>query len=147
MVQKSLELGSTPEIFVEQVAGELHIKGWKRSQALLKTTCENEIIFELSDKTLKISCPEDCILYAPHDSKLNIQQVGKHAHLQALEGITEIHNIGGGLTLRDVGATRVENVGAEFSAKRVRGDLRAGTIGGGVRVRSVRHRWRKYPCR
>lgn len=137
MVQKSLELGATPEIFVEQVAGELHIKGWKRSQALLKTTCENEIIFELSDKTLKISCPEDCILYAPHDSKLNIQQVGKHARLQALEGITEIHNIGGGLTLRDVGATRVENVGAEFSAKRVRGDLRAGTIGGGVRVRDI----------
>ena len=137
MVQKSLELGPAPEIFVEQVAGDLHIKGWKRSEALLKTTCENKIVFELSDKALKISCPEDCILYAPHDSKLNIQQVGKHVRLQALEGVTKIHTVGGGLTLRDVGATNVENVGAEFSAKRVRGDLRVGTIGGGARVRDI----------
>ncbi len=137
MVQKSLELGATPEILIVQVSGELHVKGWKRREALIKTTCENEIIFDLSDETLRIDCPEDCILYAPHDAKLHIQQVGQYARVQSLDGSIQIDNVGAGLTLRDIGAASVKNVGSEFLAKRVHGDLRVGTVGGGARVRDI----------
>ncbi|MBC8509966.1 MAG: hypothetical protein H8D34_34395 [Chloroflexi bacterium] len=137
MVQKTLELGETPKITIENIAGDLHVKGWKRTEALIKTTCENQVVFEQGDQETKIDCPEDCIVYVPHDAVLQVKQVGGSARFSALGGTLEIGKIRGPLILRDVGSVEVGTIGGELSAKRVRGDLQAKNVAGNANIRDI----------
>lgn len=137
MVQKSLELGKAPKIVIEIIAGDLHVKGWKRTEALIKTTCDDLVTFEQGEKITRIDCPEECIVYVPFDAELEIKQVGGGARIRALGGSLEIGDIAGSLTLREVGPVNVGTIGGPLSAKRVRGDLKVNTVGGGASVRDV----------
>ncbi len=137
MVQKSLELGEAPTITIEHIAGDLHVKGWKRKEALIKTTCEDQVTFEQGDEVTKIGCPEDCILYVPHDAVLLVKSVGGSARFRALGGRLEVDHVAGPMTLREVGAVEVGTIGGGLSAKRVRGDLQAKTVSGNANVRDI----------
>ncbi len=137
MVQKSLELGKAPKISIENIAGDLHVKGWKRTEALIKTTCDDLVTFEQGEEITSIDCPEDCIVYVPFDAELEVKQVGGGARFRALGGSLEIGDIAGPLTLREVGPVEVRTIGGPLSAKRVRGDLKVNSVGGGASVRDV----------
>jgi len=137
MVQKTLDIGEAPKISIEKIAGDLHVKGWKRTEALIKTTCENQVTFEQNEAEIKIDCPEDCIIYVPFDAILHVKQVGGSARFRALGGTIEIGNIAGPLTLREVGSVEAEAISGEFSAKHVRGDLHVKTVGGNANIRDI----------
>lgn len=137
MVQKTLELGKAPKITIEGIAGDLHVKGWKRTEALIKTTCDDQVLFEQGEEITKINCPEDCIVYVPFDAELLVRQVGGGARFRALGGLLEVGQIGGPLTLREVGSVEAGAIGGGVSAKRVRGDLKVKSISGNANVRDV----------
>ncbi len=137
MVQKSLELGDGSSITLESIGGSLHVKGWKRNTALIKTSSEQNVQFEQSGDALTIRCPEDCILYVPHDAHLHVQHVGREARFKAVEGKLKIDLVGGSLALRDVGSTEAKTVSGGLSAKRVRGDLIVNQIGGSASIRDI----------
>jgi len=137
MVQKILELGEAPKITIANIAGDLHVKGWKRREALVKTICEDRVTFEQSDEELKIDCPEDCIVYVPYDAILHVEQVVGCARFRALRGSLEIGQIKGPLTLREVGPVEVGTIGGELSAKRVRGDLKIEAVSGDANIRDI----------
>lgn len=137
MVKKTLEIGESPQIVVEQVAGNLNVKGWKRNEVLLKTSCEGDIRFEQSGEAIHVDCPEDGILYVPHGADMEINQVGGNASFKALRGRSKINLVAGNLSLRDVGAVEAKTIGAELVAKRIRGDLNIHTVGGNATARDV----------
>jgi F0F1-type ATP synthase membrane subunit b/b' len=137
MVKKNLELGESHHIVVEQVGGDLHVKGWKRNEVLLKTSCEGDVKLEQSGDKVLIDCPEDCILYAPHGAIFEVNQVGKDAVFKSLDGALQINQVGSDLNLRDVGMVEAQTIGAGMSARRVRGDMNIQNVGGSVSVRDV----------
>ncbi|MBC8505414.1 MAG: hypothetical protein ISR58_08940 [Anaerolineales bacterium] len=137
MVQKSLELGKAPKLTIEHIAGDLHVKGWKRTEALIKTTCDDLVTFEQGEEITKIDCPEDCIVYVPFDATLQVKQVDGSARFRALGGMLEIGQIAGPLTLREVGSVEAGSVGGPLSARSVRGDLKIKTVAGSARVRDI----------
>lgn len=137
MVQKTLEIGEGPKINIEYIAGDLHVKGWKRTEALIKTSCDEQVVFEEGEKELKIHCPEDCIVYVPHDANLQVENVGGSARFRALGGTLEIGYVAGSLTLREVGAVDAGTIGGELSAKHVHGDLNAKTVSGNTNIRDI----------
>jgi DUF4097 and DUF4098 domain-containing protein YvlB/F0F1-type ATP synthase membrane subunit b/b' len=137
MVKKVLELGEQPHVVVEQVAGNLNVKGWKRNEVLLKTSCQDDLRFEQSGDALYIECPEDCILYAPHGAAIEVNQVGGGAGFKSLAGKLKINLVGGQLSLRDVGAVDAKSIGAGLTAKGIRGDLTIDSVGGNANARDV----------
>ncbi len=137
MVQKTLELGKAPKITIESIAGNLHVKGWKRTEALIKTTCDDQVTFEQGEEITKIDCPEDCIVYVPFDAILQVKQVGGSARFRALGGTLQVGKIGGPLTLREVGSVEAGTIDGGLSAKSVRGDLNIETIRGNANIRDV----------
>ncbi len=137
MAKRTIELGDSPKILVENVSGDLHVKGWKRNEVLLKTSCEGEMIFEQRGDQIFIDCPEDCIIYSPHGANLEINQIGGVAGFKALDGALKINHVGRDLNLRDVGSVEAEAVGSNLSARRIRGDLRIQSVGGKATARDV----------
>lgn len=137
MAKRTIELGDSPNVLVENVTGDLHVKGWKRNEVLLKTSCEGEMTFEQRGDQIYIDCPEDCIIYTPHSAILEINQVGGAAGFKALDGTVKINRVGRDLSLRDVGTVDTETVGSNLTARRIRGDLHIQTVGGNATARDV----------
>lgn len=137
MAKRTIELGDSPNILVENVAGDLHVKGWKRNEVLLKTSCEGEMAFEQRGDQVYIDCPEDCILYTPHNAILEVNQVGGAAGFKALDGTVKIVQVGRDLSLRDVGQIDAQTISGSLTARRIRGDLRVQSVAGNATARDV----------
>jgi hypothetical protein len=137
MAKKSLDTNANPSILVERIGNDLNVKGWDRPQVLVKSSSDNDIVLEERDDQIVVSTPSDCVLYVPYSSTLQVNEVSSGARFKSLGGEIKIGTVGNDLVLRDVGATQVETVGSEISAKRVRGDLKATTIRGNAVVRDV----------
>jgi hypothetical protein len=137
MAKKSIETSATPKVVVENVASDLHVKGWDRPEVLVKSSADNQLQLEEQDGVIKVNTPTDCILYVPHKASLVIENVGSTARLKSVAGDIKIESIGTSLALRDVGAVTLVNVGTELSARRVRGDLKVTHVGSNVVVRDI----------
>ncbi len=137
MSQKTLETHAQPQIVVEHIGNELSVKGWDRSQVLVRSSSDNDILLEEGEDHIVIRAAADCVLYVPVKAELDVRQVGTHARFKALGGDLTIGQVGADLVLRDVSACRVEKTLADLSAKRVRGDLLVKNIGGNAIVRDV----------
>ncbi len=137
MAKKSLDTNANPSILVEKIGSDLNVKGWDRPQVLVKSSSDNDIVLEEREEKIVVKTPSDCVLYVPFSATLEVTKVGSGARFKSLGGEIQIGTVGNDLVLRDVGATQVETVGNEISAKRVRGDLKATTIRGNAVVRDV----------
>ncbi len=137
MTTKTIELGSAKKIFVSVVEGDLTLEGWKRSDMLVETSADQDVEPEQTDETVTLRCPGDCILHVPHDADLHIERVDKDARLASLTGTVKLDQVGASLKLRDVGETTISQVGANLSAKRIRGDLHVHSVGANASIGNV----------
>lgn len=137
MTTKTIEFDASKTIVVAVVEGDLSLKGWKRPDLLVETPADDDIEPEQTDETVTLRCPGDCILHVPHDADLHIERVDKDARLASLTGAVKLDQVGASLKLRDVGETTVSQVGANLSAKRVRGDLHVHSVGANASIGDV----------
>ncbi|MGB9585962.1 MAG: hypothetical protein ACPL7A_00910, partial [Anaerolineales bacterium] len=85
-------MGLTPRIIIEQVQGDLTIKGWMRSDIYIAS--ETEVIPIQGQKDqIQLSCPGDCVLRVPRAAQININHVLGNVQLKYLDGEISIHTI------------------------------------------------------
>jgi len=137
MTTKTIELDASKTIVVAAVEGDLSLEGWKRPDLLVETPADHDVEPERTDEAVTLRCPGDCTLHVPHDADLHIERVDKDVRLASLTGAVKLDQVGASLKLRDVGETTASQVGANLSAKRVRGDLHVRSVGANASIGDV----------
>jgi hypothetical protein len=137
MTKKTLEVTENPQVIVENIGNDLQVKGWDRSEVLVKSSSDNDIILEERDDCVFVSCPSDCVLYVPQKTNLEVKNVGSDARFRSIDGNIVIGKIGSDLSLKDVGSIQATTIGSDFSARRVRDKLSIQKVGSSVMLQDT----------
>ena len=134
MAKKTIETGSKPEVYIQDIGSDLQVKGWDRGEVLAKSSSDNDLILEEREEIIHVSSPTDCVLYVPHNALIKAENIAKSARFRSVFGGITIKNTGSALAARDIGSLTVESVGTEFSAKRINGELNIESIGSNATI-------------
>ena len=137
MVQLNVTTGPAPEVVIEEIAGNLQLKGWSRPEVLVKS--EGEVTPELEEReeVISIRCPGDCLVRVPHEASVNVERVLGEAVFKLLDEQLQIQQVNGSLVLRNVAETRIDTVYGDLVAKQVSGDLHVDHVSGNVALRDI----------
>jgi hypothetical protein len=139
MGKQSVATSLAPEITIEQVSGNLSVKGWGDPEVTVDADPE-ELQMEAQDDLVRISCTGDCSIRMPQGATVKIEAVHGDASLKYLEEPVSIQVVHGSLALRSVGGAELGTVHGELSAKGIAGDLHAEQISGNASIRNVQGR-------
>ncbi len=125
-----------PEVFIQQVLGDLSVRGWDQEQIVIQAD-ENDLAIENLEDGIRLNCLGDCNLRVPSRATLNIDSVHGDVHIKNIQGELFLDNVHGSLTLRAVSGTQIDTVHGDFSAKEVDGSLQVCAIFGNAAVREI----------
>ncbi|MFN7037351.1 MAG: SHOCT-like domain-containing protein [Bellilinea sp.] len=116
-----------------QAENHLSVSGWDQPQIQIRIQDEAGLQVRQENGGWWIHCEEDAVLQVPRDSQIQVDYV--HGSMSAinLKGEAKIENVGGHLTLRDVGDVRCGNVGGHLKVFQVNGNLVVTNIGGNLK--------------
>lgn len=136
MDQQTVATSLAPDVIIDQVHGNLQVKGWERPEVVIKAN-PDELSLEEQDDVIRLSCQGNCAVRLPHGATVQINTVHGEAHFKLLEDQLTITQVLGSLILRNVGEVQVESVHGELLAKHLTGDLAAKEVLGNASVRDV----------
>ncbi|HUV92465.1 MAG TPA: DUF4097 family beta strand repeat-containing protein [Anaerolineales bacterium] len=136
MNKTTISTSATPDVTIEQVQGELQVRGWEHSEVLVKANPENLSLDE-QDDVVHLSSRGACKLSVPHGTKIQIEKVGGNASLKLLEGSLTIDQVKGSLNLREVARTEINTINGDLSAQGISGNLHVNQVNGNAAVREV----------
>jgi hypothetical protein len=134
MGRRVIETGPAPEILIEQVLGDLQVRGWENPQAVVSADAE-ELELQEQDGNLRLSCQGDCDLYVPRGATLTIGSVHGDASLKLLDDQLTIDQVHGDLDLRNVAAVQINLVHGDLAARNISHDLTIDQVMGDADVR------------
>ncbi len=137
MNAQSISTSLAPEVIIDQVLGDLYLKGWEKPEVNVISPQEALTLEEMNDK-IHLSCQSGCEVRTPHGASIQIQNVQGNAYLKLVDEPITIGVVQGSLTIRDVAALQVEMVGNNLSIWGVSGDVRANQVKGNAEIRKVR---------
>lgn len=137
MAKKTLKTSESPQVVVENVGSDLQVKGWDRTEILVKSSSDNDILLEERKGVFAVACPSDCVLYVPQKANVEVKKVGSNARFRSVDGKVVVGTVGTDLSLRDIGSAQVRTVGTDFSARRVRDSLWVEKVGSSALVQDV----------
>jgi hypothetical protein len=131
MDQQSVPTSAAPEVFIEEVLGNLQVKGWERPEVQTKGSSGDGLTLEEKDDTVHLSCRGDLSVRVPYGASLQIGRVNGEARIKLLEEPLTINQVRL-LTLRTLPGCRP---GAGHAAgKDIAGDLQADQVSGNDRA-------------
>ncbi len=137
MNKTTISTSTTPDVTIEQVQGELQVRGWGHSEVLVKANPENLTIDD-KDDVVHLSSRGACKLSVPHGAKIHIERVGGNASLKLLEGNLAIDQVKGSLNLREVARTEINTINGDLSAQGISDYLHINQVKGNAAVREVK---------
>lgn len=137
MQKFTVPCSETPQIVLEQIGGDLNLKGADLTEIIIKTDRDAPPQIETTGNRIQITCADDSTIYVPHNASIHILEVSGDASIKSLGGDLRIETIGRELALRDIGKIRATQIGTDLSARRVRGDLIATAVGRAVMASDI----------
>ncbi|MEW6503225.1 MAG: hypothetical protein AB1457_04605 [Chloroflexota bacterium] len=121
-----------PQIRI-QAEDHLSLSGWDQPQIQIRVQDESRLHVRQENGSWFIRCEEDTVIQVPMQTELRVDYV--HGSMSAinLKGSLKIDNVGGHLTLREVGEVRCGNVGGHLKVFKVSGDLVVINVGGNLK--------------
>lgn len=144
--QESIATGAKPRVVIDELPGDVKVKGWDRHEVLVETGGESALSLEEADGAIRLRCGDDCRVHVPRGADLEVVAVRGDASIRDVAGAVTCGEVSGDLRLRHVGPARAEAVFGDLSAKgvdgdlavtRVYGDAGASAVHGDVRLESV----------
>jgi hypothetical protein len=120
-----------------RVQGDFSIKGSDDLELVVKTESPEETVLEQNADAIRLSCPDDCKVLVPRQSRLHIISLEGDGIIKAVEGEIQIDKAAGDLTLRSVGSLHVNEVFGRLEGKNIMGNLEARQVKGNLVVRDV----------
>ncbi len=143
MDRKTISTSLAPEVILDDIMGDLRVKGWEQPEVQVRGSQE-EITVQEQDDVIHISSQGDCTLRVPAGASLQIGQAYGDAWIKLLEDSVSIDQVHGSLTLRNVGAVKIAQVHGDLFARQVIGSLDVEQVNGNVHVRDVQANCRLY---
>lgn len=134
MEQKTILSSLTPQIFLDEVMGNLQLKGWDRQEVQLRADPEDLSIKEEED-VIHVSCKSDLAIRVPSGSAVHVGQAYGDTRFKLLEGPLAINQVNGNLVLRNVANVSIERVNGELITRQNNGDLFVEQVNGNANVR------------
>ena len=136
MTQKSIPAGPAPNVDLQAVQGNLQVKGWDRSEVLLRTRDDNPVL-EKQDDRIIVRCMGDCEVRLPHDASVSAAMIHGNAQFMLIEGELKIDQVLGNLEMRDIDQAQVGNLHGNLVVQQASNDLQVGQVLGSALVRDV----------
>ncbi len=137
MGQVRLSTSLAPEVIIEEVRGDLQLRGWEPAEIWLKSASEAQPHVEEQDGRLHLRCEDSCLIRLPLAAQVHIQRVLGNLQIRGLEGALSIDQVMGSVELRHVSETQIHNVSGDLLARHVEGDFLADQVTGDAIVRHV----------
>ncbi|MEW6180796.1 MAG: hypothetical protein AB1522_12805 [Chloroflexota bacterium] len=136
MAIRTLPSGLNPQIRI-QAEDHLSLIGWDQPQLQIRVQDEARLHIRQENGGWLIHCEEDTVIQLPVDSTIQVDFV--HGSMSAinLRGALRIENVGGHLTLREVGEVNCINVGGHLKVFKLNGNLVVTNIGGNLKGAEV----------
>lgn len=136
MYEQSIASSLAPEVFIDEVMGELQIKGWDEPRVVVKGA-QDDLELTEQDDVVHLSCRGNCAVRLPGGSTLHVRSVLGDARFKLLEDQLEIDRVQGSVVLKSVAETSIGTVNGELYARNVNGDLVVDNVMGNASVREV----------
>jgi len=136
MLQKTLSVGTAPNILLETAPGNLRAIGWERDEILAKT--DDELLdLTRDDGQVAVKCDGDLILNLPRGASLTIRDARGDVVVRGLSGALDILNAAGDVSLRGVGTVHVGAVNGDVSLRGASGDVQMASADGEVSIEGL----------
>jgi hypothetical protein len=136
MEKQTFSTSMAPDVTIEQILGNLTVKGWDEPQVVIRANPE-DLSVEEQDDAIRLSCQGECDLRLPLGAILSIGSVSGGVRIKNLEDQLAIEQVHGSVSLRNVAAVQVDTIHGELAVRYLTGDLEVGQIHGNARVREV----------
>jgi hypothetical protein len=136
MVQKSATTSLSPKVVIQDIYGNLQVKGWDQSEVWLRSSDDRSTL-EAQDDSVNISSHGDCVIRLPHDADLQILSVHGNTRIKLLEGQLRLDRVIGSLELRNVESVQAGAIEGNLLAKQVAQDLVVDQVQGNAIARDV----------
>jgi DUF4097 and DUF4098 domain-containing protein YvlB len=137
MSKQTIPTSMAPEVIIEQVHGELQIRGWERPEVLVSANSD-DLSMEEQDDTVRLSCQGNCDVRLPHGATLQIGRAHANTAIKNLHDQIDIDEIDGSLNLREVAGMQIERVHGELYIRSASDNLRVGRVDGNASIRDLR---------
>lgn len=137
MNQQTIPTSSAPELLIDEVHGDLQIKGWDKAEVSIKAN-PDDLTLEEQDDAVQLSCRGSCAIRLPQDATIKAERVHGNTRIKYVEDQINIEEVNGSLALRSVGETQLGSVQGELTARNVDGNLQADRIHGNLSLRDIR---------
>ena len=137
MGQHSVTTSAAPEVLIEEIYGNLEVKGWDRSDVLVKPSTDDDLSLEVQDDTVRIRCKSNCMVRLPHEATVQVGNVHGNTRIKLLDDQLKCEQVAGSLVLRNVAETHIEAVHGDLLAKQVMGDLHVNQVHGNAVARDI----------
>lgn len=136
MDSKTIQTGEFPRITLK-VSGSLSVKGWDKLEVLAKSTSPDNLVVDVQDDEISISCHNNCSLRVPYGTNFQDSHISGDATFKSLEGEINISKLSGNLSLRSVDSVTIGTINGNISAKNVDSSLSIESCQGNVYVRDI----------
>lgn len=140
MGQKSISTSLAPKVHIQDVHGDLQVKGWDRPEVMLRTSAEEQAVLEHDEDSVQISCQGDCLIRLPHDAAVETGSANGNAFFKLLKGRLSIESVAGSLDLRNIDSAQLNTIQGNLLAKGVTGDLTVERVHGNAIARDIQGR-------
>jgi hypothetical protein len=137
MEKQFVPTSASPTVIVDQVDGDLKLKGWDEQQVVVKNSSAEDIHLEQRGDEVSIRCTAGCSVRVPREASVQIKSVHGRTDIKGLDGALAVERVDGDMELRSVGPAAVQTVNGNLSAKNVFGDLTLGQVNGNLTVKDV----------
>lgn len=134
MEQKTISCSMAPEIYLEEVMGDLQLKGWDRPEVQLRAE-EESLVINQDEDIIRVSCKSDLAIRLPAGATVQVGQVNGDTRVKLLEDDLTVKQVSGNLVLRSVQNASIGQVNGELIARQVAGDLTVEIVNGNANIR------------
>ncbi len=136
MEQKTITASMNVNVTIQEVMGDLQVKGWERPEIQLRAEPDCLQINEDGER-VEITCSSDLAVRLPSTAAITLGQSHGDARFKLLEGVLTIREANGNLILRSIGKINIEQVHGNLTIRQMTADLHAGQVHGNAIVREA----------
>ncbi len=136
MSKQRISTSLAPEIVIEQIGGNLQVKGWGEPEVTVQAEPQTLRLDE-QDDVIRLSCDGDCEIRLPSGASVQLGAAHGETRFRLLEDTLTIAEVHGSLFLRNVAETNIERVHGELLARQISGDLKIDLVDGNVMLRDL----------
>lgn len=126
----------SPSILIEQVDGDLTLRGWSRAEIFVRSDEGSDEIVQ-TETGVRVRLHDDAVLEVPLGASVTVHRAHGDVSVAAINGPLTLDKVDGDVVVRDGGPLRVVSVDGDLTARMIRGDCVIENVSGDVTLTNI----------